>query len=152
VALISHSPITTSVAPRLAFTRHLVPFGRALLVLIFLVAVPNHFTQAGISYAAQQGVPAPGVLVPLSGILALLGGVSVAFGLYARLGAILLAVFLIPVTLMMHRFWALADPMQRQLQQVMFLKNLSMLGATFILIYLGPGPFSVDRARSRRSP
>jgi putative oxidoreductase len=152
VAIISHSPTTTHIPPKLAFTRYLVPIGRVFFVLIFLAAAPNHFAAAGIGYAAQQGVPAAGVLVPLSGVLALVGGLSVALGFYTRIGALLLAIFLIPVTLMMHKFWAFNDPMQHQMQLVMFLKNVSILGATFLLMYFGPGPFSVDRSRSRVLP
>jgi putative oxidoreductase len=131
-------------------TRFLVPLGRLCFVLIFLAAVPAHFTGAGIGYAAQQGVPAAQVLVPLSGVLSLLGGLSVLLGYRARLGALLLAIFLIPVTLMMHKFWALPDPMQARMQQIMFMKNVAMLGGCFLLMYFGAGPFSID-ARSRRT-
>ncbi len=149
MAITSHAPVVTPIRPQFTFIGYLVPLGRILFVIIFLLSVPSHFTQAGIGYAAHQGVPAADLLVPLSGILALVGGLSVALGFYTRVGALLLAIFLIPVTLMMHNFWTLHEPMQHQLQQIMFLKNVSILGGTFLLMYFGPGPFSVD-ARSRR--
>ena len=69
------------------------------------------------------------VLVPIGGVLALLGGLSVLLGVRARIGALLLVVFLVPVTLMMHRFWAETDPMMMRMQQAHFMKNIAMLGA-----------------------
>jgi len=74
---------------------YLVPAGRVLFALIFLQTVPMHFSEAGIQYAAAHGVPAAGLLVPLSGVMAFVGGLSVALGYYARVGALLLALFLL---------------------------------------------------------
>src|SRR2546422_5224150 len=54
------------------------------------MTVLGHFSAAYIGYAAQQGVPAAGFLVPLSGVIATLGGLSVTFGYKAKLGAWLL--------------------------------------------------------------
>jgi len=124
--------------------RALVPVGRALFSLIFITSVFGHFSRAGIAGAAAHGVPFATVLVPLSGILALAGGLSVLLGYHARFGAFLLLVFLVPVTLIMHRFWGVPDPQMRALQQVMFLKNLSMIGGALVLMYYGAGPVSLD--------
>jgi putative oxidoreductase len=126
---------------------YLVPLGRLLFALIFLAAVPMHFTSQGIQYAASAGVPLAEILVPLSGVLALLGGLSVLLGYQARGGAALLAVFLLPVTLVMHDFWSVADPTEAQIQQVMFMKNLAVLGGALLIMYFGSGPFSLDRRR-----
>jgi putative oxidoreductase len=57
--------------------------------------------------------------------------------------------FLVPVTLMMHRFWATTDPMMASIQQVMFMKNLSMLGGALLLTHFGAGPLSFDARRER---
>src|SRR2546430_12516580 len=81
------------------------------------MTVLGHFSPAYIGYAAQQGVPAAGLLVPLSGVIATLGGLSVTLGYKAKLGAWLLVLFLVPVTLMMHNFWAVTDPMMRGMQR-----------------------------------
>jgi putative oxidoreductase len=83
-------------------------------------------------------------MVPASGILALLGGVSILLGYRARFGAFLVLLFLVPVTLIMHRFWGVADPQVAALQRVMFMKNLSMAGAALMLMYYGSGPMSLD--------
>lgn len=130
-------------------TRYLVPIGRVLIALIFLVSVPSHFTQATFDHATAQGLPAANVLVPLAGLLELVGAVSLVLGYRARIGALLLALFLIPVTLVMHRFWGIADPMQAQIQQLMFLKNVAILGAALAFMHFGAGPYSFD-ARSGR--
>jgi putative oxidoreductase len=130
-------------------TNALVPFGRMLFSAIFLTAAPGHFSQQTIAYAAQQGVPFADILVPLSGIMAAAGGLSVLLGYRTRIGAALLAMFLIPVTIMLHNFWAIEDPMMAQMQQAMFLKNLSMLGGALLIAHFGPGPVSLDARRVR---
>ena len=121
-----------------------VVVGRILYSLIFLMASLGHFSQGTINYAAAQGVPLATVAVPLSGALALLGGLSVALGYKAKWGAGLLVLFLLPVTLMLHNFWAMQDPAAAQMHQVMFLKNVSMLGGALLILNFGSGPLSLD--------
>jgi putative oxidoreductase len=87
--------------------------------------------------------------VPLSGILALAGGLSILLGYRARLGAWLIALFLVPVTLMIHKFWAIADPMMQQIQMVLFMKNIAILGGALLISQFGAGPFSLDARRSQ---
>ena len=132
--------------------RFAVPVGRLLFSLIFIMASLGHFSAQTIGYAAHQGVPMANFLVPASGAIALLGGLSILTGFKARYGAWLLVIFLVPVTLMMHNFWAVKDPMMAQMQQIMFMKNVSMLGAALLVADFGAGPVSVDEALERRSP
>jgi putative oxidoreductase len=126
-----------------AFQRMLPLLGRVLFALIFITAAPRHFTHEGIAHAANLGIPLANLLVPLSGILALTGALSVATGFHAKYGALALILFLVPVTLGMHQFWHIPDPAQRHIQLAMFEKNISMIGAAVFLAYHGPGPFSV---------
>lgn len=128
--------------------KYLPLIGRICFSAMFIFGAPGHFTAAYIGYGAQAGVPAASLLVPLAGVLALVGGLSVALGYKAKLGALLLVVFLIPVTATMHGFWAVADPMMRGMQQAHFMKNLSMLGGALLIAYFGSGPLSLDRWRS----
>ncbi len=118
--------------------------GRILYSLLFLSAAPGHFSAATIGYAAAQGVPLASLAVPASGILALLGGLSIALGYKTRLGALALIAFLVPVTFMMHNFWAVTDPMMHQLQMVMFMKNLALVGGALTFFVHGAGAYSVD--------
>jgi putative oxidoreductase len=98
-----------------------------------------------------MGVAAAGVLVPLSGVLAVAGGISVAMGYKARWGAWALIALLVPVTLWMHAYWRLSDPATFHIQQAMFAKNLSMLGAAFLISQFGAGPVSIDERKSHGS-
>jgi putative oxidoreductase len=124
--------------------RYFVLAGRVLFALIFITASPRHFSHEGIQHAADLGVPLAQVLVPISGILALAGGLSVAFGYKAQWGAWALVTFLVPVTMMMQTLWRVADPAAAHVQQAMFAKNLSMLGAALLIAYFGAGPLSID--------
>ena len=124
--------------------RAIVPVGRALFALIFITSVFSHFSSQAIAQASAHGVPLATVAVPLSGLIALLGGVSVLLGYRARFGAFLLLLFLVPVTLIMHRFWGLADAQQATIQKVMFMKNMSIAGGALMIMYFGSGPVSLD--------
>jgi putative oxidoreductase len=126
-----------------------VVLGRFLFALIFLMAGANHFNKLTIGYAASQGVPLASIAVPLSGVLAIAGGLSILLGYRAKVGAWLIVLFLIPVSLMMHKFWAVTDPMMAQLQMILFMKNVSMLGGALLVSQFGAGPFSLDARRSR---
>jgi len=118
--------------------------GRFLFALIFLMSSPMHFAHQTIAYAASQGVPLASIAVPLSGIIALAGGLSILLGYRVRIGAWLIVLFLAAVTPMMHNFWTVADPMMHQLQFIMFMKNLSMIGAALFISQVGAGPWSLD--------
>lgn len=67
------------------------------------------------------------------------------------IGAWLLVLFLAPVTFVMHDFWAVKDPMMAQMPQVMFLKNVSMLGGALFISHFGAGPLSLDARMSVHS-
>ena len=124
--------------------RILFPVARTLFSLIFLTAAPRHFSSEGIGHAANLGVPFAHLLVPLSGLMAIVGGLSVAFGYKARWGAWVLVAFLVPVTWMMHAYWKQSDPAVIHVQQAMFAKNLSMLGAALLITQFGAGRISID--------
>src|SRR6266436_212869 len=85
----------------------------------------------------------------LFGVIAIAGGLSILLGYRAKLGAWLLVLFLIPVSLMMHKFWTVQDLMMAQLQMILFMKNVSMLGGALLISHFGAGSFSLDARRSR---
>lgn len=119
--------------------------GRILYSLIFLNTLTFHFSEAAAGYAASYGVPMPSVLVPLSGIIAAAGALSIILGFKAKWGAWLIVVFLIPVTFMMHAFWKETDQVMMQMQMANFMKNISMLGAAFLIAFFGSGPVSIKQ-------
>ena len=142
------SPIPYSFKAKSVPQAATVLLGRFLYVLIFLMAAPSHFSKQTIAYAATQGAPLASVVVPLSGIIALAGGLSILLGYRAKIGAWLIVLFLIPVTLTMHKFWTVHDPVMAQTQMVMFMKNLAILGGALLISQFGAGPLSLDARRS----
>jgi putative oxidoreductase len=122
--------------------------GRILFSLLFILSSFGHFKAETIAFAGSQGLPYASVLVPLSGIVELIGGLSILVGYRAKLGAWLLVIFLIPVTFVFHQFWNVTDPMTYQMQFVMFMKNISMTGAALLIAYFGSGELSIDAGKS----
>jgi putative oxidoreductase len=139
---ISARPQTNSVS--LEGAGPIALLGRLLFALIFLMSAPMHFSSPIIAYAASQGVPLASIAVPLSGVIALAGGLSILLGYRARIGAWLVVLFLAAVTPMMHNFWTVADPTMHQMQLIMFMKNPSMLGGALFISQTGAGPWSLD--------
>ena len=148
VATASVTSRRSSVTSARSITAPLVPVARAFFTAIFLTAGPAHFNPGMIAYARSAGVPFAALLVPAAGLLAFFGGLSVLVGWRARLGAAMLVAFLVPVTLTMHAFWAVKDPMMAQVQYVMFMKNLGLLGAALLVAHFGAGPYSLDDRRT----
>jgi putative oxidoreductase len=124
--------------------KYTVLIGRILFSLIFILSGFSHFATGTIAYAKYAGVPMASFLVPLSGIIALAGGLSIALGYKAKIGAWLIVLFLIPVSFAMHKFWGIADPMMAQMQMAMFMKNIALTGGALVISYFGAGPLSID--------
>jgi putative oxidoreductase len=133
-----------STAQTSAISGSLALLGRFSFVLIFLMSGPRHFSSQTIAYASSHGVPLASIAVPLSGILAFVGGLLILLGYRAKIGAWLIALFLIGVTPMMHAFWNVTDPMMHQMQFAMFMKNVSMLGGALLISQVGSGPWSLE--------
>lgn len=131
---------------------HLPITGRILFSLIFIMSGFGHIFSAGemIGYAEQMGVPFASVAVLITGIMILLGGFSIILGYKVKWGALLLIIFLIPTSFIMHPFWSIQDPMQSQIQMTMFMKNLSMLGGAILIYYFGSGTLSIDKKYSNK--
>lgn len=98
----------------------------------------SHFTGLeGMSgYAAAKGIPAPRVAVIVSGLLLIGGGLSLALGVYPLIGAGAIALFFLGVTPVMHDFWSIEDPEQRQSEMTDFLKNATLFGAALVFMAL----------------
>ncbi|MFM7494861.1 MAG: DoxX family membrane protein, partial [Acidimicrobiaceae bacterium] len=78
-------------------------------------------------------VPAAKFSVLASGLLLIAGGLSVILGVYADLGALVLAVLLILMALKMHDFWSQTDAQAKQTETIAFFKNISMAGGALIM-------------------
>jgi putative oxidoreductase len=120
---------------------------RLMIASIFLAsAVGNKIPQfqATANYMQTEGVPNPKLALFGAIGLLLLGGLSVVAGAWTRIGALFLLVFLAAATFYFHDFWKFADPTQRQLQTIQFMKNLAIGGGLLALIAYGGGAWSVD--------
>src|ERR1700759_3676603 len=122
--------------------------GRALLSAIFLLSAVGKATQwdGTAGYMAAKGMPLVPFFLARALAFELLGGLSVLLGYKAHYGALALAFYLIPVTLIFHNFWAF-DGMQRQMEMINFLKNVSIFGGLLAVAAHGAGPLSIDSKR-----
>jgi putative oxidoreductase len=111
--------------------------GRVLLAAIFLLSGAGKLAawKATVAYAAAQGVPA--FLLAGATALELGGGLSLLTGYKLRWGTVALLVFLVPVTLVFHNFWAFQGE-QQQLQLAMFLKNVAIAGGLLVVLSTEP--------------
>ena len=125
-------------------SRYIVLLGRLLFSAIFIIKSFSHFSPKMIHLAAESGVPLAPVSVPVAGIIALLGGLSILLGYKAKAGAWLLVIFLLGAAFTMHRYWEAAESFA-MLQGLCFWKNLSMLGAALLITQVGTGPCSLDK-------
>jgi uncharacterized membrane protein YphA (DoxX/SURF4 family) len=113
----------------------LVLLGRIVFAYLFISSGVAHITQrkAMAGYAAQKGVPQALVAVLVSGAMILVGGVLVLLGIWADLGALLIAAFCFPTALLMHAFWKESDPQSKMMEMVQFSKDMALGGAALML-------------------
>jgi putative oxidoreductase len=110
--------------------------GRILFGGYFIMSGYNHLAHLSMmaGYTQSKGVPTPKPAVVITGVLLLIGGVSVLLNFYPVVGLIALIVFLVPVTFLMHAFWKVQDQMAKMGERVNFFKNLALLGGILILL------------------
>jgi len=125
--------------------RELFLLGRILVGGYFLYSGVEQFMrlEALARHVAARGIPMPELAVGVSGLLLLIGGVSLLFGIMPRVGVAALVLFLLPVTLIMHRFWAETGAARMQ-DTINFGKNVGLLGAILMLAAIPePWPYSL---------
>ncbi len=132
-----------------SFKIPLILIGRVLLALMFVLSgfgkLANIEGTAG--YIASAGLPMAAALAVIVGLLELFGGLAILVGFHARWAALALGLFTLAASLLFHKFWAVpAD--QAFMQQLLFMKNLSVAGGMFIVAALGAGPMSFDTRRA----
>ena len=121
--------------------------GRILFGGICLLNGIDHFRFLSMMtpYAAAKGVPAPRLGVIGGGIFLILGGLSIIFGIRPDCGVLLLTLFLLPTTFLLHNYWAATDPPTRQGELAHFKKNMGLLGAGWMILFIPqPWPLSLS--------
>ncbi len=118
--------------------------GRILIAQIFLLSgiskIGGFANTAG--WMASKGVPLPEVLLAITIVIEVGGALMILAGWKARLGAIALFLWMIPVTFIFHNFWAMQGG-EALTNQIMFMKNLALMGAMLYIYAFGSGSYSV---------
>src|SRR5881394_1690300 len=99
--------------------------GRIIYAYLFLGSAVAHLTKSDEmgGYAATKGIPAAKVMTQITGVQILVGGVMVLLGIWGDLGSLLLALFLLGTSFLMHPFWKESDPMGKQMEMIQFNKD-----------------------------
>ena len=131
------------------FQNPLALVGRLLLALLFLPAglskISGFAGTAG--YIASKGMPMPTAAAVIAIIIEVVAPLALIAGFGTRWAALVLAGFTVVATFVFHNFWAMpAD--QAMMQQLMFFKNIAVVGGLLTLAAHGAGAWSVDAKRS----
>jgi putative oxidoreductase len=123
--------------------------GRILLAVIFIL---SGFSKIGgfagtAGYIASKGLPMASVLAALTIVVELGGGLALATGFLARWAALALAVFSVLAAIIFHNFWAV-PPEQVMMQNINFMKNISIAGGMLMVFAFGPGSLSLAGKRA----
>jgi putative oxidoreductase len=124
--------------------RVLAVVGRVLIALIFVLAGLNKISgfNGTVAYMTQHSMPMGEILAVATIVLELGAGLCVALGYWTRAAALLLALFLVPATLIFHTNLVVAH---QQDQTIMLLKNLAIIGGLLTLAAQPPGPAALGR-------
>ena len=131
------------------FQNSLALVGRLLLALLFLPAgiskIAGFAGTAG--YIASKGLPLPALGLVIAILMEVGGSLALIAGLKTRVAALALAVFTLVATFAFHNFWGVAAD-QAMVQQLMFYKNIAVVGGLLVLAAYGAGAWSVDAKRN----
>ena len=119
--------------------------GRLLLVALFLPAGLSKLSgfEGTVSYIASVGLPWPAVAAAAALALEILGSIALLLGFQTRIVAAVLAVFTLVASIFFHAFWV-AAPDQAFVQQLLFFKNVGVIGGLLVLASSGAGAWSLD--------
>jgi putative oxidoreductase len=122
--------------------------GRLLFALLFLPAGISKLTGfAGtVGYITSVGLPAPALAAGCALSLELIGGLALVLGAGTRVAALALALFTLVASFFFHNYWAVPEA-QQMVQQLMFFKNIAVVGGLLSVAAWGAGAWSVDALR-----
>jgi putative oxidoreductase len=121
--------------------------GRILIVQMFIPAGISKITNFSgtLGYMTAHHVPLAELALILSIPIELGCAFLILVGWKARWSAGILFLWVIPVNLFMHNFWAVSDPTMHMLTQILFVKDIAVMGALLLIASMGPGPKSLDK-------
>ena len=123
--------------------------GRLLLAALFLPAGLSKITgfEGTVGYIGSMGLPAPALGAVIAIAVEVLGGLALILGWHTRIAALVLALFTLAASVIFHAYWA-APAEQAFVVQLLFFKNIAVIGGLLILAAQGPGAYSVDARRA----
>jgi putative oxidoreductase len=123
--------------------------GRILIAAMFIPAgVSKIGGFAGtVGYITSKGLPMPEVGAAIAIVVEIAAGLALLVGFKARYAALVLALFTLAASVFFHNFWAVPEA-QKMVQQLMFMKNLSVVGGLLFIAAFGAGPLSLDSRRN----
>jgi putative oxidoreductase len=124
--------------------------GRLLIAALYLPAGLSKISgfDGTVGYIGSVGLPWPTGAAVLAIALEIVGSVALIVGFQTRVAAAALAVFTAVATVFFHAFWSVA-PDQAFVQQLMFFKNVAVIGGLLLVVAHGAGAFSLDAKKSR---
>lgn len=120
--------------------------GRVLIAALFIPAGINKIGgfEGTVGYIASVGLPLATVGAVVAILVEVLAGAALLVGYRTKQAALVLALFTVVATVLFHNFWAMpAD--QAFMQQLMFMKNIAVVGGLLVVAALGGGAWSIQR-------
>ena len=127
--------------------------GRLLIAWFFLSEVRWRLDnwESSVILMHMRHIPVASLLLALALIVMVLGAIALIFGYCTRQGALLLFAYTIVVTVLMHDYWKIENPVDRSADFDLFIRNIAIAGGLLFLVGMGPGPFAWDnRPKPRR--
>jgi uncharacterized membrane protein YphA (DoxX/SURF4 family) len=122
--------------------------GRICFVALFVSAARGHIKNHP-RYVEGSGkkLPIPILAGWPAGVFLLAASISILAGIWADIGSLMIAAFLVPAAVLFHPFWSESDPTARRTHEMSFYRDVSLLGAALALFALfaaaGHVPFAV---------
>lgn len=122
--------------------------GRLLIALLFLPAGISKLTgfAGAVGYIASKGLPMPSAGAAIALVVEIVGSLALIFGFGTRIAALVLAVFTLAASVFFHNYWGVPAE-QAMVQQLMFFKNIAVVGGLLVLAAFGAGAWSLDARR-----
>ena len=125
--------------------------GRLLIVALFLPAGLGKISgfEGTLGYFASLGIPAPVFALVATIVIEVLGSIALIVGFQTRIVAVIMAIFTLIAAATGHAFWA-APADAAFIAQLLFFKNIAVMGGLLVLASAGAGSFSIDGRKAAK--
>lgn len=125
--------------------------GRLLIVALFLPAGLGKISgfEGTLGYFASLGIPAPVFALVVTIVIEVIGSIALLVGFHTRLVAIVMAIFTLLAAVTGHAYWA-APADAAFIAQLLFFKNIAVMGGLLVLASAGAGSFSIDGRKAAK--